>query len=572
MNADEMPFLQVPKWCIDCNKAYTKNGIGADVLMDCPGGLCLGCGKPALVDFANEYLSLPRHDAAGRHSVESMHSHFQLSMSVDKENDELIELINGLSVAKEAAGRVMLSMKKARQRSTDARRGQAISTSSHSGSLRFDLSLQKRVELAEAELRDLNATISSFSKADAVIELEETAQHYSLKLSEASKRLRALQSDNTRREKELERAAKQSVDHGNMEDSLRRELFGVRQRNSQLSVNIEANERALDACIKIESKLRSQIDALRGVPPQSLKARRNELVDLISAMKSEKERLTEKWNKLKLQEAQKMSYLTSLIQHQRPTVETPPIEDTREEVSVLIPKNGDRSLSIIEPTTALQSPAHHALITEPPVPDALNQEETQIAVPQRFGELEGECVSTVDYEDKENQEIVLPELPGLAHEIAFTVPENALDKSLVPEYSDQAIAPESVLPEVGSSDEALVEEINIPESELQEVESPDGALEEEITVPEIKFPVESLEGAQEEISEDFHATDEALTAAECAEVESIHICPRRLFQAAAAKEDDSHVLGVRKLSPVPPLIQVPKIFHIESRASSTDGN
>lgn len=422
----------------------------------------------------------------------------------------------------------MLSMKKARQRSTDARRSLALSSTGNlRDTLKFEVSLQKRIELAEAELRDLDDRIASFSRADAMIELEETAQHYALRLAEASKRLRTLQSESTRREKELERAAKTAVDHGITEESLRKELFGVRQRNNQLSFNIESSERALEACLQTESKLRSQIDGLRGLAPHGLKSKRNELVETIEKMRLEKEVLTQKWSQLRNKDLDKIEVLKSVLKKPKDIV-TEKIESsqeptsTREEISFHVPKAGDHSLSIIEPTTALQSPAHHALIADPPIA-ALSSE----ANPEQ----------SIDLQDEETRIVMKPDYPWKEESILSVVEEESIP---------------------------IVSEVRMPVVEVEQIVT---TVEEEMSVPEIVFPEDPV-GGQEEISEEFHATDEAMTAADCAEIESIHIYPRRLFQAASAKEDDSHVLGVRKMSPLPPLIQIPKVFNVESRCSS----
>jgi hypothetical protein len=57
MNSTDQSTLSVPKRCIGCDRPYVTTGIGNDVLMRCPGGICLGCGKPAVADFAQAYMS-----------------------------------------------------------------------------------------------------------------------------------------------------------------------------------------------------------------------------------------------------------------------------------------------------------------------------------------------------------------------------------------------------------------------------------------------------------------------------------------------------------------------------------
>ncbi len=59
-NVENVPVISVSRRCNECDKSYTTRGIGAELLSDCPGGICESCGKPALLDFAKQYLSLPR--------------------------------------------------------------------------------------------------------------------------------------------------------------------------------------------------------------------------------------------------------------------------------------------------------------------------------------------------------------------------------------------------------------------------------------------------------------------------------------------------------------------------------
>ncbi len=59
-NLENTPAISIPKRCPDCDKPFTSSGFGAALLLDCPGGICEGCGKPALVELVKYHLALPK--------------------------------------------------------------------------------------------------------------------------------------------------------------------------------------------------------------------------------------------------------------------------------------------------------------------------------------------------------------------------------------------------------------------------------------------------------------------------------------------------------------------------------
>ena len=492
-----------------------------------------------------------------------------LYFGAGKENENLTQLISGVSAATEASHRFMLSMKQARKRSTDAKRAIDMGTIKPGlgvrESLRFDVPLQKRIDLAETELRDLNSILVSFSKAGPIIELEETSCKYSSKLIECSKRIRQLQSENSKREKELERLARKPTDKSQMEDSLRKELVSLRHRNAQLSHSLETNKEVYNSCMALEKQLKQQVLIKT---PGSLLARRNELTVLIDQMKAEKEILTAKLNQFK-------------------TVTM------------------DRSLSAIEPLTALQSPTHHALNSDQGQTRDTNQErerlntivpsyehhngnETEKSIEIGHGGLssgeegqidlsnshdteeEGQIYGSNSHDAEDEGQIDGSNSHDAEKEVQVdrsnsydTEAEGQMDKSnsLDGEQYQEERPIEAPIPHSGEEGIRNDESASRLRDKQAAVTAESASDEEFIKVPIVHFP-----DGEDPPSEDwFRATDEGLTVDECADAESCGIAPKRLwFQSIAAREDDSHVLGIRQ---DPPLIQIPKIFHVSPRSS-----
>jgi hypothetical protein len=462
------------------------------------------------------------------------------------DREHLRELIDRLLAARDAAGRFVLSMKRARQRSTDAKRA-IVAGATKPGlgardSIRLEAPLQKRIDLAEGELRDLNLILTSFSKASRMIELEETANMYSIKLGEANKRIRQLQSDNMKRANELERLAKTPpVDTLRLEESLRKDLMGLMQKNTSLTHSIETSRLALETCGDLESKLRQHLS-----PPLNLTSRRNELIEKIERLKREKEDLTNKWNRMRMHESLKISYLSNFT------------KKTSEEVIHM--KND--SLSVIEPiATALQSPSHHALAHEEGVAaNVVNspvEREGDASITQPLDALaEPLYTNNIDVEATRESgqcdaaQTAPAEYSG-ANEITgpppLTESKNMGEMLPVSQVVEQQATMESEPCDAFQTAPCPVD------AETTEEKS------SEFQVPDVNYSVTK----DDDYSEEFHASDEKMTASELAEIESLHVAPRRLFQSSVAKEDDSHILGSR--DDTPPLIQIPKVFHVTSR-------
>lgn len=419
---------------------------------------------------------------------------------------------------------------------------------------RPDMTIQSRIHIAEAELREVNDTLASFSKAGTLIDLEETSSSFTEKLASLSKQIRHLKSENTRREKELERVSKNTLDEHSKEEILKRELLSMRARNSQLATNLEAHESAYRICLEQEKKIRNQISSARGDPPASLTSRRRELINLIEAMNREKDDLTTRWKIITSRDNTKISVLERSLHALNiasPEVHfvdqdspKPPTEvqigDVREtftsaDVFVRPDPEDVEHGPIIPNITAPESVDLYTLpITEP--------SETHIAVTA-------------------NQT-----LEEIAVSISVIEPLTALQSP-----HNHVLSEETILVPTGTAIAQADEDIQpakLPENEYIEESEAQPAEKSSITSNGFHFPEINESKADSvtlEVSEEYHPTDEAVPRDN-----DEHILPRRLFQSEAAREDDSHALGHRASSPAPPLIQIPRVFHVESRSGSME--
>ena len=99
----------------------------------------------------------------------------------------------------------------------------------------------------------------------------------------------------------------------------------------------------------------------------------------------------------------------------------------------------------------------------------------------------------------------------------------------------------------------------------------DGA--DDTDIPEAHFMEPELGENDSTYSDDFHreGEEETVTVAEFADISSMPLPPRRLFQSAVAKDDDQHILGQRtdNSQPRQPLIQVPRVFTVRSASADS---
>ena len=540
--------------------------------------------------------------------------------SIANENEYLVDLLNRLNLADDSSAEFMSGMKKARQRSVDAKMAMSM-TAIRPGlkpkdSIRFDLSLQKRLDAAEAELRNLESIHSSFNDAGTLIDLQDCANQLTQELEVASKQLRQLRTENARREKELTKLAKNPIDLGRIEDGLRKELFSLRARNSQITRSIDVNQRAYSDCLEIEATLRSQLQEMKDQLACSmlrvskdlsgnlrqdphLVERRTELVKTIEGLKAEKHQLDGQLARarrangvkvpslaLALQELQNQNYqspprVVSLQWVRTDANATPvgPIKDelvtVRQRDSISVGQAGVNDT--VEEPTAIQSSCEleshpsggcesvQPVQTDPaPVYDSLEFESNVLspkgsssifAIPRLIIPASRDATMVTVIEESLQPEDVSPE--------ATDVMEDQ-DCSPTPEIP-------SVDPEMSIEVSAVIRCLDDPvdssiELEVAPVETDTGlALPDTVysehpsgsatELPEAHMPDRSMDGS----SEVFHETDEVVATAD-----PLEIVPRRLFQSTAAKGEE---LGEIKDGPVPPIINLPPVFRVEPRSA-----
>ncbi len=476
---------------------------------------------------------------------------------VDEEND-LRELIDGVVIAKESASHFIDRMKRARERSQDARRSMQMDYPKpglrSKENQRSDINIQSRIHVAEAELRELNDTLASFSKAGTLIDLEETSSSFTEKLASLSKRIRHLKSENIRREKELERVSKNTSDGHSKEETLKRELLSMRARNAQLETNLEAHESAYRICLEQEKKIRNQISSARGAPPASLTTRRRELINLIEAMNREKDDLTSRWKTITSRDNTKISVLERSLQALH--VASPEVHCIDQESPK--PPNPVERNDVRETFTTADvfvRPDPEDVEPGPIIPNITGPESVDLYT------LPITEPSETHIEVTANQT-----LEEIAVSISVIEPMTALQSP-----HNHVLSEETILVPTGTGiaqAENGIQPAQLPENEYIEEPEAQPAEKSSITSNGFHFPEINESKADSvtlEVSEEYHPTDEAVPR----DTEE-HILPRRLFQSEAAREDDSHALGRRASSPAPPLIQIPRVFHVESRSGSIE--
>ena len=453
-----------PRRCNDCNRPFTLNGLGTGFVESISGGMCLDCGKPAVAQLGRSVLSLaPSHLPTSKEEISAF----------DEENAFLENLVNRISIANENSAEFMSSMKKARQRSTDAKKAMTHLATKPGlrplSEISLNVPFHRKVEEARAELSNLEKLMNSITKASTLVELQECSNQLSDELIRASREIRRVESDNARREKELEKLARTPIDLGRIEDTLKKELFSLRSRNAILSKNIEMNEKALIECLASQTKLRLD-------PTADMRTQR------LAALRKEKEELRDK--EYRSSSVSRESFMSPRIAS-NPT--TPQVE-LENAPSPLI--DASRLLSVID----VKSQG----VTAVPTPKA--EPETP--------EIE------VEKEDANN----------------------------------------------------MAQEGNYEIIDLIALADPGHVTQEESDIPLLHFKV--AEAESDESCDGAHETDEV-------NARQTEVAPRKLFQAIAATAEPD--LGKRPLTPGGgPIIQVPRVFRVESRGSSlsqgTDDN
>lgn len=324
----------------------------------------------------------------------------------------------------------------------------------------LNVPLHRKVEEARAELSNLEKLMNSITKASTLVELQECSNQLSDELILASKEMRRLESDNARRENELEKLARTPIDLTRIEDTLKRELFSLRSRNAILAKNIEMNEKALIECLATQTKLRLD-------PTADMRTQR------LAALRKEKQELRDK------------EYRSSSVSRESftsPKIASNPTPQLELENAPSPPLDASNLLSVID--------VKSQVVTAMPTPKA--EPETP--------EIEVEKEDSNDMSQEENYEII----------------------------------------------------------DLVAMADPGIVTQEESDIPSVHFKV--AEADSDESCDGAHETDEV-------NARQKEIVPRKLFQAIAATGEPD--LGERPITPEGvPIIQVPRVFRVESRASS----
>jgi hypothetical protein len=477
---------------LECKKPFEISGLGAEIKTQCPGGLCTNCGKPAVAAFAREYLTTINSSRCPQgDQVDLLHAGSGYACIEDVE-----DLLKSVLHARSASIRFMDAMKRARERSLETRKSVNKGAARTTGMTPLsEVNLGKAIHLAEMELRDVNARLESLGKANTFMDLEGAAREIEHKLETLTKDIRHLRSSNMRKERELERLSKEPISVSSKEDALRRELVALKSRNTQLALNIEANEKAFEICRIHGERLRDQVNSARGLPPITLTARRADLVTYIDGLRREKTRLLEAFKK-----HQTSDKFASLGERNRSLVEATP------------------SVSVIQPdaTGAIE---HF-------VP---GDENVSISA------FQGETV---------------PEIPEQRSEQHHQADPVRLDDPS-PQAEVDSESPNPVSDRIESDSE------NLDRSSSQDEEDQPPQKEESFKIPDLVIGETPSDEFSEEV---YHATDEALTTRELAEVEEMQVPPRRLFQSVVVEQDEQ-MLGMRTSDP--PLIRVPHIFLVD---------
>jgi hypothetical protein len=324
----------------------------------------------------------------------------------------------------------------------------------------LNVPLHRKVEEARAELSNLEQLMSSITKASTLVELQDCSNQLSEELIRASKEMRRMESDNARREKELEKLARTPIDLARIEDTLKKELFSLRSRNAILAKNIEMNEKALIECLATQTKLRLD-------PTADMRTQR------LAALSKEKQELRDK------------EYRSSSVSRESftsPKIAPNPTPQLALENAPSPPIDASHLLSVIDVKTQV--------VTAVPTPKA--EPETP--------EIEVEKEDSNDMSQEENYEII----------------------------------------------------------DLVAMADPGIVTQEESDIPLVHFKV--AEADSDESCDGAHETDEV-------NARQTEVVPRKLFQAIAATAEPD--LGERPITPEGvPIIQVPRVFRVESRASS----
>ena len=508
----------------------------------------------------------------------------ETSIIIEQENELLLELVGSLAKAKDSSKIFASTMKRARKRSTDAKRAMILSNTltgtKPKEDIRFDLSHQKKIDLAQAELRHLDSVRLSLGQAETVVSLQDTSARLAEELEEANRKLRHLRTENSRREKELDKLSKNPLDLTRMEDSLRRELYSIRSRNSTLQRSIESNEAACSSCFEIETRLRAELEGLKAEsasarsecpnPEDQLEERQSALEEEIKGLRAEREELRVKLDSMRESNASKLVELELIVKS---------IKESRQNSIAPTPELQVSPRTPIQATPIQVSPPReecnmNATIASPvPIMQDLLEEPGDVRhVESLIVEEESPCPEL---------ESDLPHRSSIVSMIEpFSLPVSPDGfegpTQLIPDLSEvDARQESSVSPQGFEGSTQLIQdqsEVHDAREKTIEIrpEHSEEAEETQLDVPEARFEVsDSGQESSWSYTEKFDKVQEDPILDQCVgEIE-----PRRLFQSAAVTQQDCEHLGERLCSPVRNpssallINSAPRIFVVSSRES-----
>lgn len=264
MYTDMVIPASVMNRCHHCDKAYSTSGIGASTVSALSGGICSGCGKPAFADYVKaELINLENTQAnSNSNEISTLHSVKQSSLPIESENAGLHQLLTKLVQSRDTSVRLLEDQSRARQRSTDAVSQKASAGMSKSVSLAsLGGSVDKKLSVAKSELSQLEHMYKNFNQASTLLDLQAVHKKWEEEFAEASKEMRALKTENIRRDRDLAKLTKNQKDIQVLQERLRKEINTVRNRNKTLKNSVQTNQDRFNYLCELMENLKSHSSA-----------------------------------------------------------------------------------------------------------------------------------------------------------------------------------------------------------------------------------------------------------------------------------------------------------------------
>lgn len=159
--------------------------------------------------------------------------------------------------SRDASIRLMEDQQRARQRSTDAVSQKGGVSKSYSMTNFSGGSAEKKLAMAKTELSQLEHMYRNFNQASTLLDLQSVHKKWEEEYADASKEMRAMKTENIRRDRELAKLAKNQKDLQLHQERLRKELNSVRSRNKSLKETIEANQVKFNELVEVLENMKS---------------------------------------------------------------------------------------------------------------------------------------------------------------------------------------------------------------------------------------------------------------------------------------------------------------------------